>query len=81
MMAAAMESSSEGISGPPGRHRWRAGCRSGRLGEGELVLQHADDEAADDVDEEDHDARDGIPFTNFGGTVHGAVKSASWVTS
>ncbi|MNS88917.1 hypothetical protein D3C72_1229100 [compost metagenome] len=38
------------------------------------MLHHADDEATDDVDEEDHDAGDGIPLHEFGGTVHGAVE-------
>ncbi len=50
------------------------GIDLGRFAEGELVLHHADDEAADDVDEEDHDAGDGIPLHEFGGTVHGAVE-------
>ena len=38
------------------------------------MLHHPDDEAADDVDKEDHDARNGIPFDKLGGTIHGAVE-------
>src|SRR5690606_26045460 len=38
------------------------------------VLHHANQQAADDVDEQDQDAGDGIAADEFGGTVHGAVE-------
>src|SRR3989344_1279256 len=38
------------------------------------VLHHADDEAADDVDEQDQDAGDGVTAHELRGTVHGAVE-------
>ena len=42
------------------------------IGERELHLGNADDDAADDVDEGDQEAGDGIAAHEFGGTVHGA---------
>ncbi len=50
------------------------GVDLGRFAEAQLMLHHADDEAAQDVDEEDHDPRHRIPFHEFRGTVHGAVE-------
>ncbi len=44
----------------------------GRLAGRQAVLRHADGKAADDVDEEDKDAGDGVTTHELGGTVHGA---------
>ena len=38
------------------------------------VLEHADVQTAEDVDEDDDDARDGVAADEFAGTVHGPVK-------
>ena len=38
------------------------------------LLRHADDEAADDVDEDDHDRGDGVAAHELAGAVHGAVE-------
>jgi hypothetical protein len=40
------------------------------------VLQDADDEAADDVDDHDQHAGDGVALHELGGAVHGAVEGA-----
>jgi hypothetical protein len=45
-----------------------------RFAEGHVVLGHADDQAADDVDDGHQDAGDGIAVHVLGGTVHGAVE-------
>ena len=39
-----------------------------------LILEHADGEAADDIDEGDDDAGDGVAADELAGTVHGAVE-------
>ncbi|MGY2933502.1 hypothetical protein ACVWZ6_003104 [Bradyrhizobium sp. GM6.1] len=46
------------------------------IGKGQTLLRHADDHAADDVDEDDQEAGDGIAADEFGGTVHGAEEAA-----
>ena len=38
------------------------------------LLKGSDDDAADDVDEHDHDAGDGVPADELAGTVHGSVE-------
>ena len=38
------------------------------------MLRHTDNEAANDVDEQDHDPCHRIPFDEFGGTIHRTVK-------
>ncbi|MDT4836844.1 hypothetical protein FQZ97_705580 [compost metagenome] len=38
----------------------------------QAVLHHADDQAADDVDEQDDDAGDGVAAHELGSTIHGA---------
>ena len=50
--------------------------RVGAAGAGErhAVRDHADGEAADDVDEQDQDAGDGIAAHELAGAVHGAVE-------
>src|SRR5690606_41123109 len=45
-----------------------------RLVEGQLVLDHADDQAADDRDDHDQDAGDGVTAHEFARTVHRTVK-------
>jgi hypothetical protein len=47
-----------------------------RLGEAQVMLCHAGDEAADDVDDDDQHAGDGIALDEFAGAVHGAVERA-----
>ena len=46
----------------------------GGLGERHAVLGHADDQPADDVDERDDDAGDGVAADELAGAVHGAVE-------
>ena len=46
----------------------------GGLGERHAVLDHADDKPADDVDERDDDAGDGVAADELAGTVHGPVE-------
>ena len=61
---------------------WRdQAVADGELGEGcrhsqdvPAVLRISDDDAAEDVDEDDDDAGDGVAADEFGGTVHGSVK-------
>ena len=42
------------------------------VGEAHALLRHADDDAADDVDGDDHQAGDGVAAHEFAGAVHGA---------
>jgi hypothetical protein len=51
----------------------RVGVR--RRGEREALLHDADDHAADDVDQHDQEAGDGVAAHEFRGAVHGAVKA------
>ena len=44
----------------------------GGVGETHAFLRHGDDDAADDVDADDHQAGDGIAAHEFAGAVHGA---------
>ena len=46
-----------------------------RVGETEILLHDADDHAADDVDEDDEQAGDGVAAHEFRGAVHGAEKA------
>ncbi|MGY4485651.1 hypothetical protein ACVWWR_004842 [Bradyrhizobium sp. LM3.2] len=46
------------------------------VGKGEALLRHADDHAADDVDEDDQEAGDGIAADELGGAVHGTEEAA-----
>ena len=45
-----------------------------RAGEIHAVLHHADGEATNDIDEQNHDAGDGIAAHELAGAVHGAVE-------
>ena len=47
-----------------------------RLGERKALLHDPDDHAADDVDEDNQQARDGVATHEFGGTIHGAEEAA-----
>ena len=47
-----------------------------RVGEGQALLGDADDHAADDVDEDDQQAGDGVAAHELGGAVHGAEEAA-----
>ncbi len=47
-----------------------------RIGERQALLGDADDHAADDVDEDDQQAGNGIAAHELGGAVHGAEKAA-----
>ncbi len=44
----------------------------GRLADAHAVLDHADDQPADDVDQRDDDAGDGVAADELAGTVHRA---------
>lgn len=46
------------------------------VGEGQTLLRHADDHAADHVDEDDQEAGDGVAADEFRGAVHGAEEAA-----
>src|SRR5690606_30722209 len=46
------------------------------VGEGHALLRDADDHAADDVDEDDEQAGDGVAAHEFRGAVHGAEEAA-----
>ncbi len=46
----------------------------GRVAGAHVVLHHADDQAADDVDQRDHDAGHGVALDVFRGAVHRAVE-------
>ena len=52
----------------------RVGVRG--FGEAEALLGDADDDAADDVDEDDQQAGDGVAAHEFRGAVHGAEEAA-----
>ena len=52
----------------------RIGVRG--FGEGEALLDHADDDSADDVDEHDQEARDRVAAHEFRRTVHRAEEAA-----
>ena len=45
-----------------------------RLGERQVVLHDSDQQAAEDVDEQDQDAGDGVAADELAGAVHGAVE-------
>ncbi len=47
-----------------------------RVGKGKALLGDADDHAADDVDEDDEQAGDGVAAHEFGSAVHGAEEAA-----
>ena len=55
---------------PDGEHRVDLGC----VAKPEPLLEHTDDDAAQDVDDGDHDARDCVPADELAGTVHGPVE-------
>ena len=52
------------------------GIGAGGVAERQALLRDADDDAADDVDEHDQQARDGVAADEFRGTVHGAEEAA-----
>src|SRR4029077_8357938 len=52
----------------------RIGLR--RFAEAQALLDHADDDAADDVDEDDEQPRDRVAAHEFRGAVHGAEEAA-----
>ena len=45
-----------------------------RIGKAHVMLQQAHQQAADDIDDGDHDAGDGVAAHVFAGTVHGAIE-------
>jgi len=47
---------------------------AGRIGDVHSLLQHADDQPAHDVDEDDHDPGDGVAAHELARAVHGAVE-------
>ena len=49
---------------------------AGSFAEAQALLCDADDDAADDVDEDDQQARDGVATDEFRGAVHGAEEAA-----
>ena len=52
------------------------GVGAGGLAERQALLGDTDDDAADDVDEDDQKARDGVAADEFRGAVHGAEEAA-----
>ena len=46
----------------------------GSGGEVQIVLKHADDQAADHIDEKNQDSRNGIAPHELAGTIHGPVE-------
>ena len=53
-----------------------SGVGAGGVGKAHALLGDADDDAADDVDEDDQQARDGVAADEFRGAVHGAEEAA-----
>ena len=52
------------------------GVGAGGVAEAHALLGDADDDAADDVDENDQEARDGVAADEFRGAVHGTEEAA-----
>ena len=74
MMPVATEISSAGICADQAVADGQQGVLVGGFAEAQVVLEHAHDDPADEVDRGDDQGGHGVAFDELGGAVHGAVE-------